>query len=257
MTSVQVLAGIVSTIIFASSALPMLVKAGRTKDLKSYSLSNLVLANVGNAVHTVYVVHLPAGPIWVLHGFYVVASALMLHWYLGGGASKRRGNGAVVSLHREHHPAGQHEDCVVEALVVARQGGQGNAPLCTVRRCPRRDVRPAAWSVRSAGHRVRRGLAEPPPRQGVWAADAYCSLAVHSPSCASTWLANDADMTNLGCRVPLPRFWVVHESEVHGDERGRLDRAGKAALIEEAGAIAEASGAQGILRRVEEARARL
>ena len=70
-------------------------------------------------------------------------------------------------------------------------------------------------------------------------------------------MANDADMTNLGCRVPLPRFWVVHESEVHGDERGRLDRASKAALIEEAGAIAEASGAQGILRRVEEARARL
>ena len=27
-------------------------------------------------------VHLPAGPIWVLHGFYVVTSALMLLWWL-------------------------------------------------------------------------------------------------------------------------------------------------------------------------------
>lgn len=83
-TSVPVLAGIASTVIFASSALPMLVKAERTKDLQSYSLSKLVLSNVGNAVHTVYVLHLPAGPIWVLHGFYVVTSALMLLWYLAG-----------------------------------------------------------------------------------------------------------------------------------------------------------------------------
>ncbi|MET9275123.1 hypothetical protein [Kribbella sp. NPDC003557] len=80
--SVALLAGTMSTILFASSALPMVVKAIRTRDLASYSPLNLVLANVGNAVHCIYVVHLPAGPIWILHGFYVVTSALMLLWWL-------------------------------------------------------------------------------------------------------------------------------------------------------------------------------
>lgn len=77
-----VLAGIISTVLFASSNLPMLVKAARTKDLRSYSLSNLLLGNVGNAVHSIYVFSLPAGPIWVLHSFYIVAMLLMLIWYL-------------------------------------------------------------------------------------------------------------------------------------------------------------------------------
>jgi hypothetical protein len=80
--SVALLAGTMSTILFASSALPMVVKAIRTRDLASYSPWNLVLANVGNAVHCIYVVHLPPGPIWFLHGFYVVTSALMLLWWL-------------------------------------------------------------------------------------------------------------------------------------------------------------------------------
>ncbi|MGW5194587.1 hypothetical protein ACWEOO_35395 [Kribbella sp. NPDC004138] len=80
--SVALLAGTMSTILFASSALPMVVKAIRTRDLASYSPVNLVLANVGNAVHCIYVVHLPPGPIWILHGFYVVTSALMLLWWL-------------------------------------------------------------------------------------------------------------------------------------------------------------------------------
>lgn len=71
-----------STILFASSALPMVLRAIRTRDLASYSPANLVLANVGNAVHCIYVVHLPPGPIWFLHGFYVVTSALMLLWWL-------------------------------------------------------------------------------------------------------------------------------------------------------------------------------
>jgi hypothetical protein len=71
-----------STILFASSALPMVVRAIRTRDLASYSPANLVLANVGNAVHCIYLVHLPPGPIWFLHGFYVVTSALMLLWWL-------------------------------------------------------------------------------------------------------------------------------------------------------------------------------
>lgn len=80
--SLPVVAGAVSTVIFAGSMLPMLVKACRTKDLSSYSLGNIALANVGNAVHSVYVFHLPAGPVWVLHSFYLVSTVLMLVWYL-------------------------------------------------------------------------------------------------------------------------------------------------------------------------------
>jgi hypothetical protein len=85
-----VLAGTVSTVIFASSMLPMLAKAVRTKNLGSYSLGNIVLSNVGNAVHSVYVFHLPAGPIWALHMFYLVATALMLVWYLRYELARRR-----------------------------------------------------------------------------------------------------------------------------------------------------------------------
>jgi uncharacterized protein with PQ loop repeat len=77
-----VLAGTVSTLIFASSVLPMLVKAVRTKDLSSYSLGNIVLSNVGNVIHSVYVFSLPPGPIWAMHSFYLVATGLMLFWYL-------------------------------------------------------------------------------------------------------------------------------------------------------------------------------
>ena len=81
MDSLPFLAGVTATVIFTVSALPMLVKARRTHDLSSYSLGNIVLANVGNVVQSVYVVSLPPGPIWVLHGFYVTTTALMLAWY--------------------------------------------------------------------------------------------------------------------------------------------------------------------------------
>jgi uncharacterized protein with PQ loop repeat len=80
--SLPVVAGVVSTTIFAASMLPMLVKAARTKDLSSYSMGNILLANVGNAIHSVYVFHLPAGPVWILHTFYLVSTGLMLFWYL-------------------------------------------------------------------------------------------------------------------------------------------------------------------------------
>src|SRR6185295_7931800 len=76
------LAGVASTVIFAVSTLPMLTKAYRSRDLSSYSLGNIALANVGNAVHSVYVLSLPPGPIWALHGFYVLSSGLMLGWYV-------------------------------------------------------------------------------------------------------------------------------------------------------------------------------
>ena len=77
-----VIAGAISTTIFAASMLPMLFKAFRTKDLESYSVSNILLSNVGNAIHSIYVFNLPAGPIWLLHSFYLVSMGLMLVWYL-------------------------------------------------------------------------------------------------------------------------------------------------------------------------------
>lgn len=80
--NLPVLAGTLSTVLFAVGMLPMLVKAARTKDLASYSPGNLVLSNVANAVHSVYVFNLPAGPIWALHFAYVLASALMLAWWI-------------------------------------------------------------------------------------------------------------------------------------------------------------------------------
>lgn len=76
-----VVAGTISTTLFVISYLPMLVKAVKTRDLRSYSAGNLVVANAGNVVHSVYVFSLPAGPIWLLHSFYVVSSALMLFWW--------------------------------------------------------------------------------------------------------------------------------------------------------------------------------
>lgn len=81
-STLPAIAGTIATVIFAASALPMLVKARRTRDLGSYSLGNMLLANTGNAVHTIYVLSLPPGPIWVLHGFYLVSTALMLVWFL-------------------------------------------------------------------------------------------------------------------------------------------------------------------------------
>jgi hypothetical protein len=95
--SMAILAGTVSTVLFAASVLPMLIKAVRTKDLTSYSRGNLVLANVGNAVHSVYVAQLPAGPIWALHSFYVVTSGLMLIWHLHYVGVRPRSNGTPAT----------------------------------------------------------------------------------------------------------------------------------------------------------------
>jgi hypothetical protein len=87
--AIPMLAGAASTVIFAASTLPMLVKAARTKDLSSYSLGNIALSNLGNLIHSIYVFHLPPGPIWALHGFHLVSTALMLLWYLRYARSSR------------------------------------------------------------------------------------------------------------------------------------------------------------------------
>ena|SRR5688572_7563964 len=80
--NLPLIAGTVSTIIFAFSTLPMLRKAFQTKDLRSYSLGNILLANAGNVIHSVYVFSLSPGPIWLLHSFHLVTTGMMLIWYL-------------------------------------------------------------------------------------------------------------------------------------------------------------------------------
>jgi uncharacterized protein with PQ loop repeat len=75
-------AGVVSSAIFATSTLPMLLKAFNTKDLKSYSLTNILLSNTGNLIYAVYVYSLPVGPVWALHTFNLITTGLMLFWYL-------------------------------------------------------------------------------------------------------------------------------------------------------------------------------
>jgi hypothetical protein len=81
-TSLPVLAGSISTVMFMLGALPMLHKAFRTRDLSSYSLGHILMMNAGNLIYAIYVFSLPPGPIWALHGFWLVATALMLAWYL-------------------------------------------------------------------------------------------------------------------------------------------------------------------------------
>jgi hypothetical protein len=69
-------------LIFVSGNFPMLVKAFKTKNMKSYSLGNIALSNLGNVIYWIYVSSLPLGPIWFLHGFFTVTTALMLIWFL-------------------------------------------------------------------------------------------------------------------------------------------------------------------------------
>ena len=105
--NVSVLAGTVSSILFAVSYLPMLLKALRTRDLDSYSLGYLALSNVANAVHSVYVFSLPPGPIWLLHCFYAAASALLLIWFLQFHSVHNRPTAPATSRrnHHAHHPS--------------------------------------------------------------------------------------------------------------------------------------------------------
>ncbi len=78
---VSILAGTISSMIFAGSYIPMLLKAFRTKDLRSYSYSHLLLMNIGNMIYWLYITSLPAGPIWIMHTFYTVASGMLLFMY--------------------------------------------------------------------------------------------------------------------------------------------------------------------------------
>ena len=80
--SPALLAGTIAAILFTISHIPMLARACKTKDLRSYSLANMVVSNLGNAFYWIYIISLPFGPIWLMHAFYTVSAALMLLWYL-------------------------------------------------------------------------------------------------------------------------------------------------------------------------------
>jgi uncharacterized protein with PQ loop repeat len=78
----QLMAGAIASLIFVMGTLPMLLKAWRTKDMRSYSLLHLSLMNGGNAAYWLYLCSLPLGPVWLLHAFASVSTLLMLIWGL-------------------------------------------------------------------------------------------------------------------------------------------------------------------------------
>jgi hypothetical protein len=80
--TLQVFAGFTSTAMFVTGNLPMLLKAYKTKNLKSYSLGHITFGTLGNLVYWLYIASLPFGPVWILQGFFTLSSVLMLCWYL-------------------------------------------------------------------------------------------------------------------------------------------------------------------------------
>lgn len=76
------LAGFTSSSLFVASTLPMLIKGFKTKNLASYSFLNIGIANLGNLIYWFYVLSLPFGAIWFLHGFNTLTTLTMLVWYL-------------------------------------------------------------------------------------------------------------------------------------------------------------------------------
>ncbi|WP_199190304.1 hypothetical protein [Cryobacterium sp. N22] len=97
---IPIVAGTISTVVFAVSNLPMLRKALRTRDVSSYSLSSLVMINAANMVYSLYVFTLPCGPIWGLHTFYVVSCAVMLVLCL---RQRRPAAERTIPVVDEHH----------------------------------------------------------------------------------------------------------------------------------------------------------
>jgi hypothetical protein len=81
MAQLQMFAGSLAGLIFAAGSVSMLLKAWRTKDLRSYSPGQMILNNIGNLLYWLYVISLPFGPIYFMHGFFTGVSVLMLIWY--------------------------------------------------------------------------------------------------------------------------------------------------------------------------------
>jgi hypothetical protein len=78
----ELIAGMISSSMFALGNIPMLAKALRTRSLDSYSHTQLVTNSTANLIHWVYISGLPFGPIWFLHSFHTICTGLMFTWYL-------------------------------------------------------------------------------------------------------------------------------------------------------------------------------
>lgn len=132
---IPVIAGTISTTLFAISTLPMLIKAYRTKDLKSYSLGYLLLGNAGNVFHSIYVFDMPPGPIWLLHSFYLVAAGLMLFWYVRyelWSSIKEWLHNKVTQFDRKSQPAVRPHISLSEGIyppVIPHSGHDSDLPL--------------------------------------------------------------------------------------------------------------------------------
>ena len=179
-SDVGVIAGAVSTSIFVASYLPMLIKAARSRDLSSYSVLNLLLANVGNGVHSIYVFSLPAGPLWALHSFYLLSSALMLFWWArfrrrnrAGTRIGQRGAPGRPARQGGATPAGRPRAVVPDERLVwtgsRREGRPRRGSRCMARRprpdrCPRgrAHARSSCPARRRTGSR--RSVSSPPRR---------------------------------------------------------------------------------------------
>jgi len=78
----QLFSGSLSSIMFMVGTLPMVIKAFKTKNLKSYSLGNILLSNLGNVIYWIYQAGLPFGPAWFLHSFNTLTTLVMLVLFL-------------------------------------------------------------------------------------------------------------------------------------------------------------------------------
>jgi hypothetical protein len=102
MDNIQLISGSLAGFIFAGAHWNMIVKAWRTKDLRSYSLGQIILNNLGNGFYWLYVVGLPLGPIYFMHAFFTLASILMLIWYLLYGQADRPTRASTAATIRLH-----------------------------------------------------------------------------------------------------------------------------------------------------------
>jgi hypothetical protein len=99
MHQLALFAGSAAAAIFVISQLPMLIKACRTKDLASYSLANIGLANLGNVLYAFYLLQVPAGPAWAVHALNLTTAGVMLALYLRYGWVPR-----IRSTSEQHVP---------------------------------------------------------------------------------------------------------------------------------------------------------
>lgn len=73
-------AGTIASLIYIVSAIPALTKLYRTRSVDSYSRASLWMLNVGNVLQWLYVLSLPVGPLYALHAWSTLSTALLLIW---------------------------------------------------------------------------------------------------------------------------------------------------------------------------------